>query len=93
MAKIKLYFLDEDSETCHSANYLLEQNDAKELEVFEAIRIKDELYFYCKEYESVGEKGECGKHCEGYEPRNGKSGCCRHIGKLYEHGEKITIKA
>ena len=64
----------------------------KELEAWEAIPTRDNDYFYCKEFMEVGEKGDCGKSCCKYAPKNGKSGCCKHVGKLYEHGNKLTIK-
>mgnify|MGYP000968237924 FL=1 len=90
--KSKLYFLTADAELCYKGEYLLEEAGVDELEVYSANPIKDDSLFYCKEFESCGEKGECGKDCEGYEPRNGKSGCCKHLGQLYEHGDKVIIK-
>ncbi len=92
----KLYFIDEDAEHCYGEQYfqrLMSEEGKQEIEVMEAVRaIGVPDFMYCKEYVGVFEKGECGKVCPAYLPRNGKSGCCKHVGKLYEHGEKITLK-
>ena len=95
MSRIKFYFRNADAELCYQKKYWLSEmkdEGLKELEVYEARPIKDDNFFFCKAVEECGEKGNCGRECEDYEPRNGKSGCCRHVGKLYEAGEKVLLK-
>jgi len=91
----KLYFKSADSEMCHSLDVHIDEakmNGMEEIELFEAVPIKDANYFWCKANLAVGEKGECGKICNDYKPRNGKSGACRYYSNtLYERGEKVTI--
>ena len=41
-------------------------------------------YFYCTEFDEVGESGHCGKECDKYKPRNGKSGICVNHRRCYE---------
>ena len=91
---MKLYFtsLSDFAFSLESIKYQMIFNGLTEIEAHEAITINDPNYFYCKEFMEVGEKGDCGKSCSKYAPKNGKSGCCNHIGKLYEQGNKLTIK-
>lgn len=92
--KNKLYFLTKDTEYCQNIKSIFEEMIAqglKETEVYEAIKTKDNNYFFCNEFGEVGEKGICGKGCISYNPRNGKSGCCKHLGNLYRLGNLVTI--
>jgi len=93
---MKLYF-DKDGESCYPLEHYLEvmkEFDLKEMELFEAKREIGSEYFFCKEYQEVGETREsCGKSCEGYKPNNGKSGRCKHYGYVYEATDtKIILR-
>lgn len=62
------------------------------LELSEHIIERGTGYFYCSEYDEVGEVGNCGKRCDEYEPRNGKSGICKHHRPVYDDtGNTLTI--
>lgn len=93
----KMYFSDYDY-SAHTLDYwkdLLNEMYPKgsKIELTEAKRIIGSDYFYCKEFQEVGEKGYCGKVCEKYEPRNGKNGICKHSRNPYEKTKtKITIQ-
>ena len=84
----KLYFCSNDyDEACYSLDYFQEQlgNGLTELIIYPAKMVTDSEYFYCAEFQEVGEVGEgCGKMCDKYEPRNGKNGRCRHARNCYE---------
>lgn len=92
----KYYFLDADDEYCYSYESLKQIYSKDSVEVYEAIPIKIDDFFYCKFHKEIGSRYDiwdrCGKVCNGYNPRNGKSGCCKYYSnKLFEHGNKITI--
>ena len=90
----KYYFYNDES--CYELDYwygYMEEHELEELELIEAVKVKDNSYFFCKAYGEIGEKGDCGKACPKYKPRNGKSGICTHTGSVYENtGKKITIR-
>lgn len=90
---MKMYFTDfsDNCWTLKSIKSEMMEYGINQIEANEAIPTKDNDYFYCKEFGEVGEKRYCGKICDKYSPKNGKSGCCRHVGKLYDIGEKVTI--
>jgi len=90
----KLYFENEDSPTCHTIDYFIDNSDPdqKEVKVYVAKPINDDSFFWCKSVGEVAENGCCGKSCSDYAPKNGKSGMCKHKGKLYTHGKLVTIK-
>lgn len=91
----KYFFRRFDDELCFPKEYFImdmEREGINELELYEANRCRDDTYFFCRAVDAVGERGECGKSCEDYSPCNGKSGICKHMGKLYEVGEKTIIK-
>ena len=84
---MKYYFETKESEMCYSKGYF-----DKGTEVFEAIPSPMPGFFFCREYEHIGENGSCGHQCDGYTPKNGKSGLCKYrSNKMYEPGEKVTI--
>lgn len=92
---MKLYFLTKDTEFCQNKESIYEEMRVQgitEIKVYEAIKTKDNDFFYCKHFGEVGEKGLCGKECPYYEPRNGKKGCCKHVGNMYELGNLVTLK-
>lgn len=96
--KKKYYFENEDAEHCYTEEYFqdaMRNDELTEIIVLEAIpaKISESEFIYCKEIETVGEKKECGKSCPDYEPRNGKNGMCKNRGKLYEHGDEVTLIA
>lgn len=91
----KKYFRDEEDEFCYTKASIIEQmknEGITKLTVIEAQRT-DVDYFFCKEFDTVGERGEgCGKECEAYIPRNGKSGICKHWRHCYEPTDnELTI--
>lgn len=95
---MKYYFRKIDDERCYDVETILdmmqdemEDNDLTKMTetVYEAEPIKDIDYFWCKEFDDVGEKGECGKDkCSSYEPRNGKNGICKHYAFCYQPSDK-----
>lgn len=91
---MKLYFTHLDDLAWDKATIKAEMREQglTEIEAHEAIPVSDPNYIWCKEFMEVGERGECGKNCDKYAPKNGKSGCCKHLGKLCELGNKLTIK-
>jgi len=94
----KYYFIGEGDELCYNlARVKNEFYGETSAEVYEAIPVKMDNIFYCRFFNTCGEKGcdfdKCGKECIEYDPRNGKSGCCKHYSKrFYEPGNKITLK-
>jgi len=91
---MKYYFQKYDS-ACYTLDYhkdFMKFNNIKTLELFEAKRITDTDYFFCKEFQEIGEvNGTCGKMCDKYKPNNGKSGRCKSYGFTYEQTEKKII--
>ena len=91
---MKKYFMPY-SDLCYPLSVIkkdMKEMGIEEIELTEAIPYKDPNYIWCGFNHEVGERGECGKFCSDYSPKNGKSGCCRHLGKLNELGNKLTIK-
>lgn len=90
----KLYFQNKDDNVCYNLIYfkwILVHENLDEIILFEAQRQYIGDVFWCKEYQTAGDKNEgtCGKFCEKYEPKNGISGCCKHYSlKLYEPSDK-----
>ena len=92
----KFYFSKLDDERCYRLNTikaLMDDAGIDELEVTEAKIITGEDYFFCTEFQDIGEVGQCGRQCSKYSPRNGKNGRCRHSGYCYEKtGVKRIVK-
>jgi hypothetical protein len=89
------YFYNSESDFCYNLKGIekkIKDENVKSKFVFKAIREKNSPYFFCKHFQTCGEKGNCGRICEAYQPRNGKSGVCKHFGYTYEKGNKIEIK-
>ena len=95
--KDKLYFSGKNDGICHTLDYfkeLLDFNNLIEIKLFEAEKEKIVGFFWCDEYNSVGDKSEggCGKCCDKYQPKNNKSGCCKHYStNFYKPSNKILI--
>ncbi len=91
----KYYFREDNDEGCFPKKTIISQmknEGIKELKIFEANRDVGSGYFYCKEYDEVGEvKQSCGKTCDGYKPNNGKNGRCKHYGWCYEITERSKV--
>lgn len=87
----KLYFRDDD-ENCYDLDEHLDymvENCISEMDVFEAKIEHGTGYFFCIEFQEVGEvNATCGRMCGKYIPRNGKSGICKHYGFVYEQTDK-----
>lgn len=83
-----MYFLKGDEEFCYPLKHweqYMDENELKEVELFEAERETGTGYFYCKEFGGVGNVHDgCGKSCEKYKPNNGKNGRCKHYGYTYQ---------
>jgi hypothetical protein len=91
----KLYFSEYDDEHCCDLAYhreYMEENEIKEMKLFEAKRDTGNDYFYCKKFQDIGEVSKsCGKYCDAYKPNNGKSGRCKHYGYCYEQTDIVKI--
>jgi len=94
----KYYFISQEDEFCYNLAQIKDELYGETpAEVYEAIPVKINNFFYCGFFKACGEKGydfdKCGKECGAYSPRNGKSGCCKHYrNRFFEHGNKITLK-
>jgi hypothetical protein len=95
------YYFQQDGEQAYDLQYHLDymkKHDLKEMVVFEAktllinhfIRVTGTEFFFCHEFQEVGEKHQdsCGIVCGGYKPRNGKNGRCIHSGYTYEQTDR-----
>ena len=96
MKKEKLYFNNNESETCYDLEEHLFQakcDNLKEIELIEAIPINDPKgYVWCTEKCTAVNKSECRKaYCNYYDPLNGKNGVCSFRGKLYTKGQKVKF--
>ncbi len=91
----KMYFQKGDDEVCYSIDYwkdYLLDNELKSIELFGAERETGTGYFYCKEFQEVGQINEgCGKICHKYKANNGKNGRCKHYGYVYGCTSKLLI--
>ena len=85
---MKKYFETPDSEFCHPKEVLLANGVTV---AFEAKPVKGTGFFFCKEFQQVGEVGSCGRECESYKPRNGKNGICKNYRGVYEKGEEVQL--
>lgn len=91
MSEPKLYFRNEDAETCHRLQYHINNaiDDGLEvIELFEAVADKElrKNYVWCTEVQSWENKSECNRSCRFHEQTEGFR-FCDHRGKLYIHGE------
>lgn len=90
-----MYFLEKESELCHSLDTIkdmIRREGLKEKDVFTAVQERNTGMFWCLFFGEIGFSNEsCGKQCKEYRPRNGKSGICCDHRTPYSHGEKITI--
>jgi hypothetical protein len=98
MAKTLYYFSDTDSEVCYTIDYFYEQlndNDLTQMQIYPAIRMTGEPFFWCSIICDCFECGEntCGKfNCNDYKPRNGKNGRCYYHRNCYTPSEiSVTI--
>jgi hypothetical protein len=84
------------AEMCYPLKYhfqYMKENDIKEMEVFKAEIEHGTGYFFCHEFDKIGEVNEeCGKYCGKYSPRNGKNGRCRFSGYVYTPGKSKILK-
>lgn len=96
----KYYFdaSEEDHEHCYTLDYFrrkMKDEGVKEMTLVEAKPAYGTGFFYCREYEMIGQVGEgCGKECKAYKPRNGKNGrCCFSATPYEESDKKIQVNA
>jgi len=88
----KYYFDKYCPEACFTKQYWIDymhDNDIKEMEIVPAKVERGTGYFFCQEYQELGETGTCGKTCDAYHPRNGKGGICKHYGYVYEIVDEV----
>lgn len=97
--KDKLYFSKQDGfEFANSINTwkdIMRFENVDSLELIRARAVHGVDFFFCKEYNEVGEtKTSCGKQCPDYKPRNKKNGICSQYGYCYvpDESEKIILK-
>lgn len=96
MKREQLYFRTEDSETCHSLEYHLDDARAEGLTEITLLKAEkpphDYGYVWCSLWDAV-EHDQCGKRqCDSWKPRrDGKRGC-EHKGRICVHGESETFK-
>ena len=92
----KFYFQTETSEMCYSLSYHLDkakEQGMTEIELFEAVPMKDDKFFWCRAAEQIAENGCCGLDCIAYQPCNKKSGKCRFKqNTMFEHGKKVKFE-
>ena len=84
-----------DDEMCYKIDVHLKymvEHDMQKMDVFKAVRVRSKDWIFCKEYGTISERGECGRVCSGYAPKNGRSGACKHLGGLYEPGERFELE-
>lgn len=92
----KLYFCEAiDDLRCMglaTIRQYMKEHGVKRIEITEARRITGEGYFFCKEFQDIGESRDgCGILCDKYKPNNGKNGRCKHYGYCYEPTDKTRI--
>ena len=89
------YYFQSIGGKCYPMDYWLKyMKDLRipEMPIYEAKREVGNGFFFCKEFDAMGETGEgCGKLCRKYEPRNKISGICKHAKPTYEKTENIKI--
>ena len=95
--KQKVYFKDLDSEECalpkKAWTDYMEENNLKDMTVYEAKAHKESEYFFCRAFAEATEKnGTCGKECKEYVPRNGIKGICTFHHNFYEAGKEVKLK-
>jgi hypothetical protein len=92
----KFYFKTENSEMCYTLDYHLakaKDEGLTEIELFEAVPIKDNNFFWCRAVDQIAEHGSCGKACFAYQPCNGKSGKCQFKqNTMFEAGKKVKFE-
>lgn len=95
MSKEKLYFESIDEVFCRSLEYFTEDaklEGKKSVTLIEAIPDTDnKSYVWCTHEGEVTERQMCKKaECPYYSSKSGR-GVCEHRGKLYLHGNEVTI--
>jgi hypothetical protein len=85
----RYYFENQDSENCYTIDHFydqLEQEELPQMQIFPAIIMTGEPFFWCDIIQECFEKDDnsCGKlNCKDYKPRNGKNGRCRFHKNCY----------
>ena len=97
MKNKKLYFENEDATLCMPLQTFIEDakyDGRKEITLIEAIPDDGTTdMIFCSLAGEVCERGECTKrNCPTYTPNKSGRGVCLNRGRLYLHGEKVTIK-
>lgn len=94
MKSEKLYFENEDSHHCYPLQHFIDDaklEGLKTITVLEAEPSNIDDFIWCTYYGEATEKSQCKKsECSKYSSKSGR-GKCDNKGKLYNHGESITV--
>jgi hypothetical protein len=89
------FYTSNYEDECYQKQHFIEyvkENNFSEIELTEERQIIGSGYFWCTEFDEIGEVGElCGKICKKYIPRNGKNGRCKFSNNVYESTDKKII--
>lgn len=93
--KEEMYFRNIDANICHPLDYFLAEAKEEGLQKITLVRAKKDTetkkFVWCTEHGDVAEKKYCNKtDCPEYSSTSGR-GVCRHRGKLYMHGEEVSV--
>lgn len=90
-----LFFENEDATSCHPLDHfisMVKSDGLKEISILEAIPdFRNEDHVWCGYVDAATERNECNKSsCDAW--IKGKGNVCDNRGRLYSHGEKVTLK-
>jgi len=91
----KYYFENEDAEVCYPLSYFTDrakESGLKEISILEAVPdFRNKEFVWCGWDDSCTYMSDCKKSvCSAW--TKGKGNMCDHRGKLYAHGDSVTIK-
>ena len=89
----KRYFFRKNDTMCYTIKSHLDfliENNINEIDLHLANRDFNTTYFYCKHFNTIGDKLEstCGKLCHAYHPRNKKGGICKDYTQTFEETDR-----
>lgn len=89
----KRYFFRKNDTMCYTIKSHLDfliENNINEIDLHLANRDFNTTYFYCKHFNTIGDKLEssCGKLCHAYNPRNKKTGICKDYSQTFEETDR-----
>lgn len=94
MKQQKLYFKNLDDEHCYPLEHFTEDYDLDKITLYVAKIDLNPNFLWCNHYKAIARGEDCKKSlCNFYTSMNyNGTGLCKHRGKLYDKGEKVTIK-